>query len=433
MNIKLLIKKITPNFIFSIYHFVLAFIGALIYRFPSRKITVIGITGTKGKSSALYLAGKMLESSGLKVGWVSSLSFKVGPEEWLNPYHMTMPGRFRIQQMLRKMVNDGCKFALIEVTSEGIKQYRHKFIDFDCAVFTNLAPEHIEAHGSFEKYMKAKGKLFASLSKSKRKQTVSIINLDDAMAEYFLSFSAKQKIGFRLEGESNDKVIKIIRPGEYSVSDFGAQFLLEGLKFNLHLSGLFNLYNALAAIAIANTYGAPLNICQTTLDNIKFIAGRMEEIKAGQNFRAIVDLAHTPDSFLQVLEFLKNETKGNLICVFGSAGGGRDKWKRPELGKIAGQKCSKIILTNEDPYNESPKEIIDGIVEGVKKSNFLDENLSIIFDRKSAIEEAIKLAKDNDTVVFLGKGTEATMVLGDRTISWDEKSAVIESIKRAHN
>ncbi|PIR68325.1 hypothetical protein COU49_01655 [Candidatus Nomurabacteria bacterium CG10_big_fil_rev_8_21_14_0_10_35_16] len=422
------IKKFIPNFIIGIYHWCWALLGAIIFRFPSNKLIVIGITGTKGKSSTIYLLGKILESAGYQVGCISSMSIKVGGEETLNPYHMTMPGRLVIQKYLRKILNANCKYALVEVTSEGIMQHRHAFINFDMAVFTNLAPEHIEAHGSFDKYMHAKGKLFKALESSKKKNKISVINLDDLASDYFLSFKADTKIGFRFENEDSDKVSQIIRPSEYALSSFGSQFLLNGITINLCLPGLFNLYNALAAISTALSRGVPIEVCKKAIELVAEIPGRMEKIEAGQNFSVIVDLAHTPESFKQVLAETKKNTTKSLICVFGSAGGGRDKWKRPELGKIASNFCQKIILTNEDPYDEDALEIIAQIESGIGKT-FSKEAVNKIADRQMAINEAIKNAQSGDTVIVLGKGTETSMVLGSKNIPWDDREVIRLAIK----
>lgn len=390
-------------------------------------MTVIGVTGTKGKSTTIFLAGRILEGIGKKVGWISSLSIKVDEKEWLNPYHMTMPGRTKIQKYLRQMVKAGCQYALVEVTSEGILQCRNAFIDFDIAVFTNLAPEHIEAHGNFEKYRRDKGKFFNQVVGSKKK-TIGIVNLDDASADYFLSFPIARKIGYQLESGSADVAESIVRPSDYALSESGSRFIIDGIEFVLNLPGLFNLYNCLGAIAIALASGVALDDCQKAVSQIKDIPGRMEEIKEGQNFRAIVDLAHTPDSFENVLAWAKKVSRGKVICVFGSAGGGRDKWKRPELGRIAANYCGAIILTNEDPYNEDPFKVIEQISEGIPPG-FDNENLYKIVDRKNAIAKAVALAESGDILMVLGKGTEVTMVLGNHKIPWDDRQAVRDAIK----
>jgi len=420
-----LLRKIIPEFLINWYHFFLTFLGAVIYGFSSRKLKIIGITGTKGKSTTVYLAGKALEGAGFKVGWISSLSIKIADKEWLNPYHLTMPGRMFIQKTLKEMVKNGCEYALIEVTSEGIKQHRHNFIDFDTVVFTNLAPEHLEAHGGFENYKKTKGKLFKALKKNGK----SIINLDDLNADYFSQFKAKERVGFSIRPKDRKlKVDKIILGADCKIEKTGVSFIVKDTRFCLKLLGKFNIYNALTAISISLLEKISLNKIKLALENIKVIPGRMEEISDGQNFRVFVDLAHTPDSFEQVFKLAKKLSSRKIISVFGSAGGGRDKWKRPKLGKIASQYSDYIILTNEDPYNEDPIFIINGIKKGISNS----VNLEKITDRRQAISKALKLAKEKDIVLILGKGTEATMVIGSCKIPWDDRRVVKEELRKLY-
>jgi len=235
---KEIIKKFIPPFLLDLYHFILAFFGALIYRFPSRELKVIGVTGTNGKTTVLEMISKIFEGGGYKVALANSIRFKIGEEEWPNTLRMTMPGRFKLQKFLRQAVDSGCQYAVLEVTSEGIKQYRHKFIDFEVAVFTNLAPEHIEAHGSFEKYREAKGKLFQVT------KNIHIINIDDKNANYFLQFPAKKKYTYGLnQGDVNN----------------------QNLKLNLRLIGEFNIYNALAAISVGISQGIDSENCRLCL------------------------------------------------------------------------------------------------------------------------------------------------------------------------
>jgi len=399
------IKKFIPSFIFKAYHYSLALVGAIRYGFPSRKLIVIGITGTKGKSTTVVLTGKIFQEAGTKVGWVSSLTINYGKKEIMNKYHMTMPGRFFIQSALAKMVKNGCRYAIIEVTSEGIKQFRHKFIYFSGAVFTNLAPEHIEAHGSFEKYRDAKLKLFKATAKNKN--SFGIYNSDDENVDWFLKYPIENKLKI---SPKNDKI-----------------------DLNINLIGDFNYANALIALTIAKSQGISEKIAKTALEKIEFIPGRMEEINEGQNFRIIVDLAHTPDSFEKVFKTISKLKAQNskLISVFGSAGGGRDKWKRPELGRIASENSDIIILCNEDPYNEKPSSIIDAISAGfsqIQNSKFKIQNLFKIEDRREAIKKALSLAQKDDIILILGKGTEQTMVIGKNKFHWDDREVIKEEL-----
>jgi len=438
---KELIKKITPSFLINWYHLLLAFFGAFWYGFPSRSIKVMGVTGTKGKTTVVILAGKILEEAGFKVGWISSATIKIGNKEWLNPYHMTMPGRFLMQRYLREMVNKGCKYGLVEVTSEGIKQFRHKFIDFDTVVFTNLAPEHIEAHGGFENYRTAKGELF------KAARNIHIVNLDDENAWYFLKFPAREKLGFGIKNQESgitDKEFRTIKAKDVILGDKKSSFMIHNSLFQIRLLGEFNIYNALAGICIGLSQGVALEVCRKALEKIEYIPGRMEFINEGQNFTVIVDLAHTPDSFEKVFKLVNEMPHNRIISVFGAAGGGRDKWKRPELGKIAAHYSDYIILTNEDSYDEDSMEIINQIAKGAEKisinqftpldklSNGASQRQSAVFkilDRREAIKKALSSAEKRDIVLILGKGTEQTMVIGSEKIPWDDREVAREEIK----
>lgn len=188
---KKLLKKLIPDFIFSIYHWKLAFFGALIYGFPSRKLKVIGVTGTKGKTTTCNLLAQILQEAGFKTGMATTVNFRIGEREWINEYKQTMLGRFRLQKLLRQMVREGCRYAVIETSSEGILQYRHRFVDYSVAVFTNLSPEHIERHGSFENYRAAKLKLFEKVAR--KKDGVGVYNLDDPSVKYFLRPGVEKK------------------------------------------------------------------------------------------------------------------------------------------------------------------------------------------------------------------------------------------------
>jgi len=409
------LKKLIPPFLISCYHFFLSFLAALFYRFPSKKMVVIGITGTNGKSTVVDLTARILEEAGYKIASLSSIKFKIKEKEWPNTLRMTMPGRFQLQKFLRQAVNYGCNFAILEVTSEGIKQYRHKFINFQVAAFTNLAPEHIEAHGSFEKYREAKLRFFHATKKT------HIINLDDENADYFWKIPAREKIGYTIlvskKGEG------IVRADNIQVLPSGLKFSVENKEFGLKLLGAFNISNALSAISVGLSQGVSLEICKLALEKAKSIPGRMEKVIA-QPFKVFVDYAFTPNALEKVYRTLKtNDSK--LICVLGACGGGRDKWKRPVLGKIAAQYCNEVIVTNEDPYDEEPMEIINQVASGA------GEKAKKILDRRKAILEALKIARREDTVIITGKGCEPSIcIAGDKKIPWDDREVVREEVKK---
>ncbi|MFA5766827.1 MAG: Mur ligase family protein [Candidatus Paceibacterota bacterium] len=329
---------------------------------------------------------------------LSSIKFKIGEKEKPNLLKMTMPGRFKIQKFLKQAVDAGCWYAVLEVSSEGIKQHRHKFIDFAAAVFTNLSPEHIESHGGFENYKKAKGRLFEAVKK------IHVVNTDDKNAEYFLRFPAEKTYTYGLEkGDVNRN----------------------NADFKLLMLGEFNVYNALAAIAVGLSQGIPPETCKKAVEGIKGLPGRME-IVIKEPFKAVVDYAVTPDALEGLYITLKKEfSPKKLICVFGSCGGGRDKWRRPVLGEIAEKYCDRIILTNEDPYDENPEKIVEDISKGIKKEH------ERILDRGRAIGRALGLASPGDVVAVTGKGCEPQMaVAGGKKISWDDREVVREQFKK---
>lgn len=403
-------RRFIPKFIFDIYHFLWAFLGALIYGFPSKKIIVIGVTGTDGKTTIVHLITRILEDAGFDVASISSIRFKIKNKKWLNKLRMTMPGRFKLQKFLKQAVNAKCKYVVLEATSEGIKQYRHKFIDFNGIVFTNLTKEHIEAHKGFENYKKAKGKIFKALQKSKKKNKFAVINLDDKYCKYFLNLSQGLKIY------------------TYAIKNKQAELNPERINLKASLPGEFNIYNSLSAYAVGLSQGVKSKKILESLENFKGVVGRMETI-IKEPFKVIIDYAHTPNALEKVYKSLGKD----LICVFGSCGGGRDKWKRPEIGKIASNYCKKIILTNEDPYNENPQSILDDIEKGLPLISDFQFSIFKILDRREAIRKALSIAKQGDIVIITGKGSEPSIcVANNKKIPWNDKEVVEKEFKKLY-
>ncbi|MBI3631509.1 MAG: UDP-N-acetylmuramoyl-L-alanyl-D-glutamate--2,6-diaminopimelate ligase [Candidatus Staskawiczbacteria bacterium] len=416
MTIKTFIKKLIPPFLLKIYHYKMAFWAAVLFWFPSKDLTVIGITGTSGKSTTVDFISRILEEAGHKVASVSSIRFRIGEKEWKNELKMTMPGCFKLQKFLKQAKKSQCKYVVLEVTSQGILQYRHKFINFKTAVFTNLSKEHIEAHGGFENYRKAKLKLF------KATKNTHIINLDDSNFEYFLKIASKEKWGYGLRNldlKLPDHNLKTVFADNVLEPDNGLKFSINNTEFNLNLLGKFNVYNALSAVCVGLSEGASLDICKKALEKAKGIAGRMEVV-VKKPFTIIVDYAHTPEQLESVYKSLQEKP---LICVLGSCGGGRDKWKRPVLGKIAKDYCKEVIITNEDPYDEDPIKIIEDVAEGA------NGKAKKILDRREAIRTALKLATPFDAVIITGKGSEPWMCIeNDKKIPWDDCQVAREEL-----
>ena len=436
----------------------LACLAAFWYGYPSGKLIVIGVTGTNGKSTVVNLVAKILEAGGAKVGATSTVEFKVGDKVWLNPTKMTMLGRFALQKLLRDMVRAGCKYAVIETSSEGIKQYRHRGINYDVAVFTNLTPEHIEAHGGFANYNKAKGELFRHLTRMPRKllpgigqpsarqwvQKVSVVNGDDTYAEYFLQFAADQKRTFcikcpvdsRVRGNDIGARENRIGAQNVQVDATGSRFTIDGVEFKLNLLGEFNAYSALAAISVAQALAMDLQACKAALEKVEGIPGRLELIHEGQNFTVIVDYAPEPASMVALYSVVKMLPHKRVIHVLGSTGGGRDRARQPVLGKIAAQHADIVVITNEDPYDDDPMEIIENVAYGATECKMQNVKCKMvelikILERREAIGKALMEAQEGDLVLITGKGSEQAMCAANgKKIPWDDRAVVRELLHK---
>ena len=385
------------------YHFLFALFGSVWYRHPSRELTVVGVTGTKGKSTTVELLSAIFDAAGYQTAFISSVRVKVGDAVEANRTGNSMPGRGHLQLFLRRAVDSGCRYAFIEVTSEGIVKHRSRFIEWDGGVFTNLPPDHIEAHGSFEAYRDANLSFFREVARSKKPDRTVVVNSDDAAADFFLE--AVEGVG--------------VREIEVPAGTRGAELQLSGSW----ISAPVNLENAALAAAYAEAKGVPRHLIRSALDAFPGVPGRLEYVQR-EPFSVVVDYAHTPDSLVRVYELLKRAHRGRLICVLGAAGGGRDKWKRPEMGKIAAEFCDEIILTNEDPYDEDPGRILSEIESGI--SNFQGSIFKII-DRREALEKAISRARPGDAVIATGKGSESSIHLArGRTVPWSERKIIEE-------
>lgn len=410
------VEKFIPKKIYKFfqpaYHFLLAVTGVILYRHPSRHIYVIGITGTKGKSSTVEFVNAVLEAAGKKTAILSTIRFKVGDATRPNKYKMTMPGRFFTQKFLRDAVDAKCEYAIIEMTSEGARFYRHLGVELDTLIFTNLSPEHIESHGSFANYKRAKLRLVKRLAQSNKPVRLSIANTDNEHAPSFLIAPVEKNIGYSLK---NTHVID-----ETSLS---SAIKWHDANIIIPLPGKFNISNAVAALTLAHELGISVEDAKKGIESLSTIRGRVERVEAGQDFSVIVDYAHTDDSLKKLYETFGTSRK---IAVLGSTGGGRDSWKRPVLGKIADEHCNEIIITNEDPYDEEPTKILEEVASGVTAHTPI-----IILDRREAIAHALSLARTGDTVLISGKGTDPyIMGPGGTKIPWDDATVAKEELEK---
>ncbi len=430
---KSFLKKIFGRKVLHLYHLTFAYLATIFYHFPSKKIIVIGVTGTKGKTSTANFIWSALSNCGVKTGIISTANIRIGDFEQVNDFHMTMPGRFSIQKFLRKMLREKCECVIVEITSQGLVQSRHIGIDFDIAVFTNLSPEHIESHGNFENYKKAKSILFDTLSKSKQKffkgkkvlKTI-IANADDENADYYLASKADQKITYSVKEDSD------MQAKNSSEVDGKVSFVLDDKKVEISIPGQFNIWNALPAIAVAKVLNLDMNQAIEGIKKITKIPGRMEEIPCNLGFRVFVDYAHEKNSMTWAVKTSRNLALQNkVIILLGAEGGGRDKVKRKDMGEIVGRGADYVICSNVDPYEDDPLPIADDIAlaaESVGKKR--EENLFVILDRREGIKKALSLAGLGDVIMFTGKGAEQSMIIGGKTIPWDDREVVLEEIKK---
>lgn len=400
---KILVKAIVPHFLLNAYYYAMEFFAAARYGFPGKKLKVIGVTGTKGKSTTVYLLTRILEEAGLNVASSSSIEFRMHKKSRTNELKMALPGRATLQSFLSEAIEAKCDYVVLETSSEGLAQYRAHFIRFVGAIFTNIAPEHIESHGSFENYRKAKAILFELVKKG-----FVTLNEDDPNVAFFSDRARYAKRIFF--GKRNLPLLKNI---------------------NLKLLGEFNEYNALAAYAVAKELGIRDEVVGRALERVSQIPGRLEEIKKRQPFRVFVDYAHNPSSLEAVLKtcYKLKANDSKLLILTGAQGGGRDKWKRSEMGKIAARYADVVVITNEDPYMEDPAVIVDDVYQGTKRRNGKATVLRIL-DRGKAIRKILQLAKKDDIVIVAGKGSETVMETATGKIQWSDKEKVLQMLAK---
>ena len=414
------VKRFVPASALQRYHFFLAALAALRHGFPSRRLTVIGVTGTDGKTTVVHLLHEMFIAAGHRVGSLSSLRFKINEVEEPNRLKMTMPGRFRLQRFLADCQRAGCRFAIIEVTSQGIIQSRHRFIWFRAGVLTNITPEHIESHGGFEQYRAAKLELFRRLPAS----GLAVLNREDASAGLFASGTKAEAVWY------SQKEIEVKRVGHpvrlLDISPRRMQLEIDGRLLETGIGGAFNSMNVLAAAAAALAFDVSLSAIAAAMEGFRGMAGRLEYIQE-KPFAAVVDYANTPSAYEKVYRALAHDGS-RLICVFGAPGGGRDRWKRPQLGEIASRYCKEVILTVDDADDETPARIASDIKAGIPDT--MSAAIRVILDRRQAIRAALDVAGPGDSVIITGMGAQPWIVIDGKKIPWDDRQVVREELAR---
>ena len=397
-----LVPRKTKN---QFIHLPFSVLANIFYGFPSKKLKIIGVTGTDGKTTTVSLIYHILVSAGFKAGMISTVSAKIEGEEIDTGFHITAPDPWLLQKLLLKMAKKGLHYAVLETTSHGLDQFRLWGVDFDVGVLTNITHEHLDYHKSLKDYQLAKLELFLH-------SKIAVLNKDDP--SFKLLFSKIRK----------DKRKKVVT---YAIKN-RADFTPKKFPFKTNLPGEYNRYNCLAAITAASVLQVKPEIIKQALITFPAVKGRLEEIDGGQNFKIYVDFAHTPNALKQVLSLLRKQKSAGsrLIAVFGAAGL-RDTEKRPMMGEIAGKLADFSVITAEDPRTEDVNQICRQIAEGCQKA---EGNFKVIVDRQKAFDYAIcKLAKKNDIVVVCGKGHERSMCFGQTEYPWSEHAAVRKSLQ----
>lgn len=425
------------------YHRMRAFAAALIYGFPARRLTVIGITGTDGKTTTVGITAHILNANGVKAGALSTAFFQIGREIRWNSTQKTSPSPFMIQKFLRELVRAGCTHAVIECSSHGLLQGRLKYTYPSIAGITNVSEEHLDYHGTMERYIDAKSILFRMLPKH---AGVAILNASDRSFESLRTIS----VPWRIIVGSEEAIVRRSAGDDFALWPSGISATTKGISgkiecnaeegpfpFDFPLFGTFNVQNALCAVACAHATGLGIDRCVRSLSSFTGIPGRLERMTSQQEFHAFVDFTVTPQSYRATLGTLKSmlQGSGRLLVLCGSCGD-RMKEKRPVIGSLCASFAHITVVTNEDPYTEDPESIIDDVLLGVPSSVpvFRHEAeiptaptnpyVVRIPDRLSAIRFLLKQAKPNDILLFAGKGSDTTMMTSQGQIPWNEREII---------
>ncbi len=435
MGFRTIVKKVIPEGVFQAIeptgHLVESMIMTTKYGFPGRKLKVIGVTGTNGKTTTSFMIHTMLHNAGIKSALITTVGYGIGDDIIHQKQHVTSPKSSVLQQRLKSFAEAGVEWVVLETSSHGLAQNRVWGVPYQVAVMTNITHDHLEYHGTFERYLEAKTKLFKIANKNGLK--LGIANAEDPNAEAFLKYVDNKTTYGLKQGDLKAKNIELKADG----STFTALADDESYDISVQIPGEFNVSNSLAAISVGRKLGLSKEQIEKGIAALKTVEGRMNVIDAGQEFKVIVDFASTPDGYQKFFESMRPLVKGKLIAVFGSAGR-RDETKRAKQGAIAGKFADIVILTEEDDRDEDGATILSQIAEGVtaqgKKEN---EDLFIVHNREEAIGFAMTLAKTkDDTVVLLGKGHEKTIERADGEYPWNEAEAAkaaLESLPKSNS
>ncbi len=401
-------------------------LASILRQWPSRRLRTIGVTGTNGKTTTTHLIRSILMEHGQKVGLIGTVHNFVGEQEL--PARLTTPQASDLQDLFHEMVEAGCGYTVMEVSSEGLDMNRVDDVEFDVGVFTNLTQDHLNYHGTLERYRDAKLTLFRSLDpKGYKCPKAAVLNLDDPSCSHFQGACQVPVLTYGLDRRAD------LHAYDLDITSTGSRFKLRTpkgeLQISLRLAGKFNVYNAMAAAGAALIEGVPLETIKRALEKASGVAGRMEAIHAGQPFGVFVDYAHSPDGLENVLRTAQGFARGRVISVFG-CGGDRDRSKRPQMGRISGQLADYTIITSDNPRTEDPAEIMRDIEAGILQVVTPGAHYELVEDRARAIERAIAIAQPDDVILIAGKGHETYQIFRDRTIDFDDREVARRLIQK---
>jgi len=422
MSVKTSLKKIIPKRLLKpllpVYHWFRAVVANIRYGFPAKKLEIIGVTGTNGKTTTVNMIGAVLEAAGHKVGILSSAVVQIGKDWRDSELTLTTEDVNVLQKHLKQMVDDGVTHVVLEVSSHSIAQSRIWAIPFKGAVFTNLTQDHLDYHGSMDKYAATKLKLF------KRAKEFVVINGDDAWFDFFNIRKSKTTTVYGTTDKAD------IRVRGAKITNHGSKSVLStpdgNIEIELNLTGKFNVYNAMAAVAVAQKMKIPQTKIQQGLRNLKMVPGRMESISEGQEFGVMIDHAHTADALQNLLENLRHTTEKELIVIVG-ADGERDTSKRVPIGRTVSKYADRIYVTDQEPYGDEPDPIRREILRGIQMSGFVD--FEEIADRRKAINSALRRAQKGDMVIITGLGNQKYRGMAEGKVKWDDREVTREELR----
>lgn len=404
-----------------------AIIARHYYGDPSRRLRTIGVTGTNGKTTTASLIEAILTAAGRETGLMGTIRVKIGGAAETS--ERTTADAVSLQRTLRRMVDAGAAYNVMEVSSHALDQGRTIGIDFRTAVFTNLTQDHLDYHGTMERYAAAKALFFSRLGNAaepgEHARKFAVLNADDPAHEQFKAMTAAEVITYGIDAEAD------IRASDIRLTAQGTSMKVRTFagddSFTVPMLGKFNVYNLLGAIGATLAEGIPLHMIKSALERLPQVEGRVERVEAGQPFTVLVDYAHTPDGLRNVLDTVNEFARGRILTVFG-CGGDRDRAKRPLMGRIAAERSDFTILTSDNPRSEEPEAILREIEAGVLEAGADAEKYAVLADRRAAIQKAVEMAEPDDVVLIAGKGHETYQIIGGVTLPFDDRVAAREAI-----